>query len=308
MRRFFINLFFIFLFSFLFYASALFVWEKFVPLSFKPNLNYRLGEGGYTFTRLKDIKNINNKEVDILFLGSSHAYRGFDSEIFNKNGFTVFNLGSGAQTPIQTNILLERYLDRINPKLVIYEVYPETFVIDGVESSLDIISNDQNDWYSFEMAFKLNNIKTYNVLLYATITDLFNLNSSFHESRRKTNDTYISNGYVKKDLMYYKPSLFDKTEIKFNDDQIEIFEKILKNLKGKNIEVILVYAPITKSLYSSYLNKTYYDSIMKNYAEYYNFNEILILNDSIHFYDSNHLNQNGVDIFNNKLIDILKKR
>ena len=44
---------------------------------------------------------------------------------------------------------------------------------------------------------------------------------------------------------------------------------------------------------------------MQSYGTYYNFNEMISLDDSLHFYDSHHLNQNGVNIFNAKLIDVL---
>ena len=44
---------------------------------------------------------------------------------------------------------------------------------------------------------------------------------------------------------------------------------------------------------------------MSTYSKFYNFNEIIDLNDSLHFFDSHHLNQNGVKIFNNKLIELL---
>ena len=88
-------------------------------------------------TRLNEVKNIKN--IDILFLGSSHTYRGFDTRVFKKNGYNSFNLGSSSQSPIQTLTLTKRYLNQLNPKLIVYEVYPTTFTIDGIESSLDII-------------------------------------------------------------------------------------------------------------------------------------------------------------------------
>jgi len=80
--------------------------------------------------------------VDILFLGSSHSYRGFNPQYFS--GYKTFNLGSSAQTPIQTNLLLKRYLHQLNPKTIVYEVYPISLSIDGVESSSDIIANDHH--------------------------------------------------------------------------------------------------------------------------------------------------------------------
>ncbi len=139
---------------------------------FEKNLNYRIGSYGHMFSRIKEIPNL--KEIDILFLGSSHSYRGFDTRIFKKNNLNTFNLGSSGQTPLQTEILMKRYLKIIKPKLIIFEVYPNTFSIDGVESTLDIIANDEIDFEIIKLAFKQNNIKIYNTLLYGLYYDILN--------------------------------------------------------------------------------------------------------------------------------------
>lgn len=278
----------------------------YAPSEYKPNLNYRIGSYGHLYTRLNEVKSVKN--VDILFLGSSHAYRGFDTRIFKTNGYSSFNLGSSSQTPVQALILCKRYLEQLNPKLIIYEVYPIIFEIDGIESSLDLIANDKNDLYSLEMSFKLNNIKTYNTFLYGIIRDFFKLNNSFKEPIKKDNDTYISGGYVQTDIIPFDPTPeLNDDMIEINKIQIASFEKLLKYLDSKNTDVILVYAPVSTSLYSNYVNNSYFDSIMNSYSEYYNFNEILDLNDTLHFLDSHHLNQKGVDVFNEKLIEILKR-
>ena len=45
---------------------------------------------------------------------------------------------------------------------------------------------------------------------------------------------------------------------------------------------------------------------MRSYGlQYYNFNEIIQLDDSLDFYDAHHLNQNGVNKFNAKLKEVL---
>ena len=293
------------LFTSLFYLTFLFVWGSYAPLMFKPNINYKIGSYGHMYSRLSEIKNYG--DVDILFLGSSHAYRGFDTRIFLNNGYKSFNLGSSAQTPVQTKVLLKRYLESLNPELVIYEVYPATLSMDGIESSLDIIANDKNDSHSLNMALRINNIKTYNTLIYALTRDLLGLNKSFSEPIIKWNDKYISGGYVEKEIGFYQPTEFEKREISLRDYQLESFSEIVQMVKNKNIELILVYAPIPSANYINYSNNHYFDSIMRRYSEYYNFNEILTLNDSLCFYDSDHLNQNGVNIFNKKLIELLNE-
>ena len=305
MRKFIINSVVFLFFSVSFYCIALFLWGSIAPASLKPNLNYRMGSYGHMFSRLSEAKNIS--DVDALFLGSSHAYRGFDTRQFSKHNLKTFNLGSSAQTPKQTNVLINRYLEKLNPKLVIYEVYPETFMLDGIESSLDIIANDENDIHSFKMALNHNHIKVYNTFFYGTMRNLFNLNQSFIEPANKEDDTYISGGFVEKKINYFKPIAFKNKKITFNEDQLEEFSKIVLKLKNENYKVVLVYAPITPSNYSSYTNTSYFDSIMRTYSEYYNFNKLIRLEDSLHFYDKDHMNKNGVNLFNEKLIEVLAK-
>jgi len=78
-----------------------------------------------------------------------------------------------------------------------------------------------------------------------------------------------------------------------------------RELKNEGIDVVLVQAPVSSFEYSKFDNHSRFDSTMSSYTRYYNFNTILNLDDSLHFYDSHHLNQKGVEIFNNTLIELL---
>lgn len=278
----------------------------FSPFKISRNINYRLGSNGHMNTRMKEVKE--TKNIDLLFLGSSHTYRGFDPRIFP---LKTFNLGSSAQTPIQTQILLKRYLNQLNPKTIIYEVYPEPLSGDGVESSTDIISNDINDWYSFEMALKINHIKIYNTLLFGWFRDALSMNKNFSESNIKDLDTYIKGGYVERQITYFNPSKQKNHEPKkaepIKDYQLKAFKENIQMIINRGINLILVQAPVPKQSYQTY-NKHEYDSLMNSFqVPYYNFNELVQLDDSLHFYDDNHLNQNGVKLFNLKLLELLKK-
>lgn len=156
------------------------------------------------------------------------------------------------------------------------------------------------------MALKINNVRTYNTFLYGFIRDLFNMNKSFSEPIVKGNDKYVSGGFVEKEIGYFSPTTLESKDIILNKQQLEDFSEIVSKIKNRNMELILVYAPIPLSNYNRYTNNRYFDSIMKEYSEYYNFNEAMSLNDSIHFQDSHHLNQKGVELFNEKLIETMK--
>ena len=292
-------------FLFIVYVLNIILWAEVAHPLFKKNLNYKIGSYGHMYSRILDIKNYNN--VDILFLGSSHAYRGFDTRIFKKNNLKAFNLGSSGQTAAQTKVLLNRYLDHLNPKLVIYEVYPSFLTGDGVESSLDIIANDKIDFNSLLMALEINNIKTYNALIYGYYKEIIGSKRNYIEHKIINDDEYVPGGYVERKIKYFDKKKLKQKKIKLIDYQMESFNEIVDLLKEDNIELLLVYAPVTHVDYNRYENNNFYDSLMYKKAKYYNFNRLMNLDDSKHFYDSHHLNQRGVKVFNNEVIRLLKK-
>ena len=128
------------------YTLLLFLFGSVLKPKHLPNLVYKVG---HNYLRLQEVRQTSN--VDLLFLGSSHAYRGFDTRIFRASNYKAFNLGSSSQTPVQTRVLLERYLENLNPKLVVYEVNPIMFYSDGVESTINLVVTDKNDFSSFKM-------------------------------------------------------------------------------------------------------------------------------------------------------------
>lgn len=310
MKRFFIKILGFTIFSFIFYVCVLFLWGSCVPALFQPNLTDLKGGYGHSLTRLKEVKEI-KEDIDILFLGSSHAYRGFDTRIFEKHGFNTFNLGTTSQTPLQTLVLLRRYLDQIQPKFVIYEVYPITFMIDGAEGALDVVANDYNDLHSLLMTLKINNVKTHNAFLYSTARDILRRNETHKEPLLKINelrgdDAYVKGGFVQKETGFIDMRKIEPEHILVDKNQLKAFGQIIDELNKREIDIILVYAPISKAMLANFSNKYYYDSLMTTYGEYYNFNEMIELNDTIHFYDRHHLNQVGVELFNDKLMDVLQ--
>lgn len=304
MKRFIISICSFALFAFVVYVAFVCLWGSNFPTRHRPNLIYKLGDWGHTFSRMKEVKTY--EDVDILFLGSSHAYRGFDVRKFDSLGLKTFNLGSSAQTPIQTKMLLQRYLKQLNPKQIIYEVSPILLSYEPVESTLSLIANDRNDIHTLEMVLDINHVKTYNTAIYAMYRDFFNLNSDFIENASRADDLYIPGGYVQKRMKRFKYKKHKDKELVPMPIQLNAFDSVIKMIQDANIDLILVQTPMTRSLYNSHTTNKQFDSKMSDISTYYNFNEILHLDDSIHFYDTHHMNQEGVDIFSEALIERLE--
>ena len=267
------------------------------------NLKYPVAGYAHMYSRIAEVKQ--TKDIDILFLGASFAYRGFDPRIFKQYGYKTFNLGSSNQTPIQTKLLLDRYLRTLNPKMIVLEVAPRSFMFDGVESSLDVIANDEIDLKTLKMALTLNNVRTYNTLIYGYFRQIFNINKGITEDAAKGDDLYIPGGFVEKKVIYNR-DFSDNPAMRWVPIpyQIESFESILKLIRKHNIRLFLVQAPLTQAENEIFeadqeLIDNYFLSKTSNY---FNFNRILKLNDSLHFIDSRHLNQHGVVVFNREVI------
>jgi len=291
------------------YIPAVIVWQEqqYFDKSLKDVLFYNKGTYGHTYSRLHEVDTIKN--IDLLFIGSSHAYRSFDTRIYDSLEIKSFNLGTSSQTPIQTMYLVEKYLDQLNPKYVVFEVYPiTTFELDGVESALDLVSNGDVDLDMIKMIFSVNEWTVYNTFIYAAYRQLFDLDVDFRELISKDNDTYISGGYVEKQIKHYQAELEEEKHWVMEGQQVRNFECLLKLLIERKIPVLLVQSPITKSRYDSFQNNQELDQIFNSYGNYLNFNNLMNLDDSLDFYDAHHLNQIGVRKFNALLIEELKEK
>lgn len=287
-------------FSSLIYFILIIIWGSVMPVWLNNNLIYKQ-RGGHLHSRLAELNKHQN--VDVLFLGSSHAYRGFDTRIFKERGIPSFNLGSSSQAPVQSLMLLKKHIDNLQPKKIIFEVCPQSLSSDGIESALDIISNGKIDFQSIKMAIDLNHIKVYNTLIYSGIRQLLNFDQDFVEEKHIGKDIYISGGYVQRDDVQFKYKR--PIEKNINPEQMAAFKELVSWVKSKDIDLILVQAPVTTTEYNSYADNAGFDKLMQDYSSYYNFNTLITLEDSLHFYDPHHLNQLGVEIFNNELIDLL---
>lgn len=333
MKKFIANIFMFVFCALIIYTSAIMIWGSFLPGVLNKNLNYRIGAAGYTYTRLHEAEEYSN--VNILFLGSSHAYRGFDPRFFQLYGYSSFNLGTSSQTPLQTEMLVNKHIEKLNPATVVFEVYPYSFSSDGVESAVDIIANSDIDKHTFWMVDKLKSIKAYNTLLYAYLKRLLAKEKPVQEKLVLVNTagnstdytTYIPGGFMerRKEVidtgMGYSTAPFaysnEKgilTDIKIiqaedgnwapHKKQLKAFERILESLKARSIRVILVQAPINSKYYAMIKCNKEIDAYFSSKGEYYNFNELIRFDNDTDFADFDHLNQTGVKKMNKALIEM----
>jgi len=268
---------------------------------YSKNLPYHLESN--MAKRMKEVVKL--KGVDLLILGSSHAYRGYDVRIFSHNGYNTFNFGTSSQTPQQTEFLFKKYYLNIKPKFVIVDVYPFLYGKDGIESTTNIISNTKFDSDIASLALHTKNVEVYNTTIFSVFKQLKGDLSNFtkKEDAVKT-DHYITGGYVETFKTSKLPDKYPPSKYEILPKQLESFTNVIAILKNNKIPYIIVQAPIYKKRYAAITNMKYVDSVFKQLGPYYNFNEILSIPDK-GFKDDSHMNQVGVNIFNNKVLELL---
>jgi hypothetical protein len=289
------------IFAVVFYVVWVFVFGHYFQSKIDSNIKFKFGSVGHLHTRLEDVQDESN--IDILFMGSSHCYRVFDTRIYEAGGYKTFNLGSSNQTPLQTLLLLRRYLPQLNPKLVVFEVNPIYFSSDGVESSIDVASNSPIDITCIRMAAQMAHPKTTNTLIYSAWLDVLGVKHTLKEDVSKEMDTYIPHGFVERKISYYKPKQYEPEAIEILPEQRDAFEKCISLCKERGIAYKLLYTPMASDNFKSYSNNEYFDSVMTCLGSYENLNGKLPLEDTLHFYDSHHLNQQGVEIVNAYILE-----
>ncbi|SDS80035.1 hypothetical protein SAMN04487764_3092 [Gillisia sp. Hel1_33_143] len=298
MRPFLINLFFFILFGLVAYIIAVLLFGDILMRRTNANIMYE-PESGFNEFRFSEANKI--KDLDVLFIGSSHSYRSFDPRILNEYGLKTFNLGTSSQTHIQTNYILNEYLNKLNPKLVVYEVYPVTFMSEGVESTLNLLSSRDNiDLSLVKMSLTSSNLAVYNSFINIIS---YKILSKAPKNEYPIEEKYISGGYVEtlgtNNFDYVKDKTWSPKK-----GQLSAFESNLSLIKSHNIPVILVEAPYTYN----FTNRTDIDRYFKDKGEFYNFNEKSVFKNKYYFKDYHHLNKRGASLLTNTIAPLLKTK
>ncbi len=273
-------------------------------------LPYKIWTGtAVAFHKFREISKFKN--IDILFIGSSHAVLGFDPRIFQRYGLTSFNLAVRGQGPVNSYYLLKMYYKDLRPKIVIIECYFHSLVIDGFESFLYTLVNHPLHFNVLKMGIDAGGVDGIKAFFIEMVKRLrFPLN----KYPVIKSGTYIPGGYATSNLKNDRNKKVKKIRRKYklNPLQLNYYEKILHFCKKKGTAVFLVTHPLPDVFLEQVVN---YEKISgqiaavakKHKVEYLDFNTIMKLDFYEDYKDMHHLNQGGVEKFNKKLINVLSK-
>ncbi|MGE4289197.1 MAG: hypothetical protein AB7E36_10930 [Salinivirgaceae bacterium] len=281
------------------------LWGLLAPSFLTDNLNYKLGADSFFYNRIREANQ--NQDIDVLVLGASQAYRGFDPRVFSEQGISLFNLGSSNQTQVQTEALVNTYLSKLNPKVVLFVVNPESFSMDGIESSIDLLCNGPFTKQTVAMVFKVNSLKTYFTFIYAGFRQLFRLDKNFSHPTQIGESKYVPGGYVERNSKAFVPKNQQHfIEWKPRVFQQKAFEQTLQTLKTSGVEIILIQAPLEFEFTNKITNLNWYHNYFTTHGvPYLNYTNFFPHNRE-YFYDEFHLNQKGVEAFNTDIIQRVK--
>lgn len=283
-----------------------------------PNTLNLTGEFDRSLLRFREAETA--EPVDMVFLGSSHTYRGFDPRIMADANVAAFNLGSSAQTPLNSHRLLQRYIGNLQPQVVVLEMYWGVFEsTDGSEASINIACNAPASLDFLAMTLQSKDVRTVNSVLTNYASRIrFPLETA--KQIDYGNDVYVMGGYSEthrkstaaQEVKKLKPYTSSIAPI-----QLHYLDKIRVLCEENNATLVLVRTPVTTEYFNALSNLNEVTEPMLQYAAahqlvFHDFNEdvqqgTLQLQTGRDFYDKNHLGQSGVDRFNAHFISFLRQ-
>ncbi|MBZ0263714.1 hypothetical protein K8I28_03520 [bacterium] len=298
------------------YVGTIFIVTNFIPAGVRvligrvANVNFGgMKPGGTTYLSNKGMAEIDS--LDILFLGSSHAYRTFDTRIYSELGLKTYNLGSPSQTPVNSYLLLKHYLPQKHIKKVVFEAYWRMFSISSTESAFDLIVNMPPDFSRLPVIAHNKNL---NVLSYY-LSWLLNVNRIDYNSIKpivSPMNQFVGGGFVEKLRSDYQPDFPPGMSLKMEAQEVQFkyFEKIIKLLSENDIELIVTFQPVSQQLLDMSIgDEKLIQRIEENVAEHnlplIEFMDVDSLRSTEFYVDENHLNNRGVRAFNQLFIQQL---
>lgn len=257
-------------------------------------------KGGNSYRKFREFRP--DSVYDVVFIGSSHAYRGYDPRIFTQHGWSAFNLGTSGQGPLNTYHIVRTHLNARNTRLLLIDVYEGAMERDGLESTADLTMNLVDDRAAVGMALALKDPRGVNMLALRFLTR--DRPPFFADS------TYRSGGYSERtDRVEGRLHYVRGRPLDLNGDQVRYFERTLEHCAKAGIPVVLVNHPYPwqsdRAKHAAF-NAVMGDIARRHRVPYIDFAYRHTLDDEDHFYDHNHLNQAGVERFNAALVPELE--
>lgn len=293
------------------YGATIFVLSRF-KVKGKPAIyitnDYYTWKGGDTYQKFAEFGKAGR--FDVIVVGSSRAYRGYSPQCFDSAGYTMFNLGSSAQSIHNTYYIVRNYIDSTRTRLLIVDLFAGAFRKSQLESSSDLIENVSDPSAAMDIALHTPDARSLNLLLLRELTEKDA--PYFSKKDYSGNGFSINTDSLPKKLLnalnkFHQPK---KAQLDIDDRAMDCFESLLTYCSEKGVRVIAVYSPVS-DFYSRADHQVFIQRVgpllTKHQVPFYDYSDKIHLSTTNHFYDDTHLNLAGVKIFNARLLSDLAK-
>ncbi len=262
--------------------------------------DYYSWPGGTTWQSFRGFDK--DKHWDVVVVGSSHAYRGYDPYVFVDRGHSCYNLGSSSQTPMNSYYIIKNLLDSNNTGLLVLDVYEGTFNIDGLESTSDLVRNFPSQEAALGMAWSLRDLRGLNLMAQRATTP--------NAPPTGLNPDYAGLGFTPKTDSVGKPVLPDTVpEPPILARQVFFFKEMVRLCAERRIPLVVSshYSRKGRSPGQHKAFKACIDNALAGSGvPYLDFTESPGVSDLDNFADNDHLNISGARIFTGNLVDSLE--
>ena len=293
------------------YLVLLLAWGTGMPARFFTNVRVGFVASGFTAQRLAEARQLD--AADVLLLGSSHAYRGIDPQVLAK-ALTlpsraepiVFNLGTSAQTHLQTAYLIEQYVTHLQPSLVLYEVSPDVMQGYGAASVLDLLLSEGIDLSNTRLTAKhvrlllrSRDLTALNAYLYRAMAEPLGLWSLKTVRVPEFPEEYSAGGYAAyTGADRYEESMSQAlAAVSVEPRQLQALHENVAHLQQLGAQVVLFRAPVPRRVHAQSGEPQEFADLLPAGVPYVDFTGRLPLTDTLDFYDAMHLRPAAVERF-----------
>ncbi len=296
----------------------------------------------FTKQRFDDFYALEENSLDMVFLGSSHAYCTFDPEIIDKGlNLNSFQMGTPLQHPDTSYYELKEILKTQHPEYVVMEVYwdvlDDKFDLQQANSFFEVLKSEDIKNEYIKDVFPLADKVKYYLLPIRYQQSYFAYEGSQMEKEieskygvtkkqgevQQGEEYYRSKGYVYSNQLMISTEYdttnqfrnFDGRDFEINSTQRKYIEKIVELCKNEDIQLVFVTAPVA-NVSMDYIKN--YDLVHNAvaamaaqngvpYIDYNIENEKRNMLTNENFRDDAHLNHSGVEIVDYDFIQWFKE-
>lgn len=249
------------------------------------------------------------RKADVLILGPSTANHHFDCQILKDSlGMTCYNAGRDGQNVIYNAMVLDAFLTRCTPKMVVVEVGGSTLS----DAWLDRL-NDFNCYYGV--------LKPIDNILDSIATPIDRIKRRSGIYRYNKTWEWLLNAKISEevpDLDGYRPMPVNQ-DAKFRSVKVEgqfvidktckhYLDKIISDCKKRNIQLLITSSPSLIVDYGNFLQEME-AYCQKHSVDFLSWNgDTAYTNHSELFYDRTHLNENGAKMFTRDFLRRIKDK